>query len=291
MRGSLMLVIANILFLCSGVALFVFHFIKRNRALRDIVGKRSRGLRKMLSARRLDRGDQPVDVDPDAEKKRRASMEEPDVEIFINPIVMKRYERGERWNKIRKQVFMPGMAISALRRAAGRGGGGGGEAKSTVKSRPVLSRKHSGRRIGRGKGWRWWQRRFTGGRLRNLRTARRPSQGTLHLVNPKTVAAAGLDLHPGRRRRRRVLHPTLAIRRRPPPQTTTSTAAVSTTIKFINQTTTTKSRRIQNTVFSISMKIGPAALRAARVPADDSLACARTVTRVLEVAAVFYFSS
>jgi hypothetical protein len=145
-------VIANILFLCSGVALFVFHFIKRNRALRDIVGKRSRGLRKMLSARRLDRGDQPVDVDPDAEKKRRASMEEPDVEIFINPIVMKRYERGERWNKIRKQVFMPGMAISALRRAAGRGGGGGGEAKSTVKSRPVLSRKHSGRRIGRGKG-------------------------------------------------------------------------------------------------------------------------------------------
>ena len=152
MRGSLMLVIANILFLCSGVALFVFHFIKRNRALRDIVGKRSRGLRKMLSARRLDRGDQPVDVDPDAEKKRRASMEEPDVEIFINPIVMKRYERGERWNKVRKQVFMPGMAISALRRAAGRGGGGGGEAKSTVKSRPVLSRKRSGRGIGRGKG-------------------------------------------------------------------------------------------------------------------------------------------
>ena len=86
----------------------------------------------MLSISRLSRGDKPADSEGDAEKQRRASMEEPEVEIFINPIVVKRHETNGRWDKLRKEVFMPRRVISSLK-----------STQSEVKSGPALKRTQS----------------------------------------------------------------------------------------------------------------------------------------------------
>eukprot|EP00946_MAST-07B_sp_MAST-7B-sp1_P001730 g1730.t1 len=115
-------ILANIVFVVAGISLFVVHFIKRNRALRELVVKaNSSGLRKLLSVKSLTpTADKPVNLDPDTAGERRASMESPDVEIFINPIVLKQCAEGggsggggsgrarKAWNKVRRQVFMPG---------------------------------------------------------------------------------------------------------------------------------------------------------------------------------------
>ena len=91
-----------------------------NRALELVVKANSSGLRKLLSVKSLTpTADKPVNLDPDTAGERRASMESPDVEIFINPIVLKQCAEGggsgggsgrarKVWNKVRRQVFMPG---------------------------------------------------------------------------------------------------------------------------------------------------------------------------------------
>ena len=76
-------------------------------------------------------------------------MEEPDVEIFINPIVAKQYESDENWGIIRRKVLMPRSVLAAFRHESAMDAGGGEEKHSAVGGSLVGGNFPTGKRLSR----------------------------------------------------------------------------------------------------------------------------------------------